>query len=56
MFKDPRYKGIFFMLLAALGFSIMGGAAKALKGSFSAGQLVFYRNAIGLLFYYPAFL
>ena len=37
------------MLLAALGFSIMGGAAKALKGSFNAGQLVFYRNAVGLL-------
>ena len=53
MIKDPRYKGIVFMLLAALGFSVMGGAAKALKGSFSAGQLVFYRNAIGLLFLLP---
>ena len=53
MLKDPRYKGIFFMLLAALGFSIMGGAAKALKGSFNAGQLVFYRNAVGLLFLLP---
>ncbi len=41
------------MLLAALGFSIMGGAAKALKGSFSAGQLVLYRNGIGLLFLLP---
>ena len=48
-----RYKGIFFMLLAALGFSIMGGAAKSLKDSFNAGQLVFYRNAIGLLFLVP---
>lgn len=38
------------MLLAALGFSVMGGAAKALKGSFNAGQLVFWRNSIGLLF------
>lgn len=38
------------MLLAAMGFSIMGGAAKALKGSFNAGQLVFYRNLIGLVF------
>jgi drug/metabolite transporter (DMT)-like permease len=53
MFKDPRYKGIFFMLLAALGFSIMGGAAKALKESFNAGQLVFYRNAVGLVFLLP---
>lgn len=56
MIKDPRYKGIVFMLLAALGFSVMGGAAKALKGSFSAGQLVFYRNAIGLLFLLPGLL
>lgn len=53
MIKDPRYKGILFMLLAALGFSIMGGAAKSLKQSFNAGQLVFYRNAIGLLFLVP---
>ena len=37
------------MLLAALGFSIMGGAAKALKGSFNAGQLVFWRNIVGLI-------
>ena len=37
------------MLLAALGFSLMGGAAKLLKGSFGAGQLVFWRNAVGLL-------
>jgi len=41
------------MLLAALGFSIMGGAAKSLKGNFNAGQLVFYRNAIGLIFLVP---
>lgn len=44
------YKGIYYMLLAALGFSTMGAAAKLLKGSFNAGQLVFYRNFIGLLF------
>jgi len=52
--NDNRYKGIFFMLLAALGFSVMGGAAKALKENFNAGQLVFYRNAIGLVFLLPA--
>jgi drug/metabolite transporter (DMT)-like permease len=45
----PHYRGIFFMLLAALGFSVMGGAAKALKESFNAGQLVFWRNSVGLL-------
>jgi len=41
------------MLLAALGFATMGGAAKALKESFSAGQLVFYRNFIGLIILLP---
>jgi drug/metabolite transporter (DMT)-like permease len=50
---DKKYKGIFCMLLAALGFSIMGGAAKTLKGSFSAGQLVFYRNMVGLIVLVP---
>ena len=37
------------MLLAALGFSVMGGAAKALKEGFNAGQLVFWRNSVGLV-------
>ena len=44
------------MLLAALGFSVMGGAAKSLKESFNAGQLVFYRNAVGLIFLVPGLL
>jgi len=44
------------MLLAALGFSIMGGAAKSLKGSFNAGQLVFWRNAIGLVVLFGGFM
>ncbi|HEY0677139.1 MAG TPA: DMT family transporter [Chitinophagaceae bacterium] len=47
---DKKYHGIFYMLLAAMGFSIMGGAAKVLKDSFNAGQLVFYRNAVGMIF------
>jgi drug/metabolite transporter (DMT)-like permease len=53
---DKRYKGLFFMLLAALGFSIMGGAAKSLKGSFSAGQLVLFRNLVGLIVLVPGLL
>jgi drug/metabolite transporter (DMT)-like permease len=44
------------MLFAALGFSIMGGAAKSLKGNFTAGQLVFFRNVIGLVFLLPGLL
>jgi drug/metabolite transporter (DMT)-like permease len=53
MMTDARYKGILYMLLAALGFSVMGGAAKSLKESFGAGQLVFWRNAVGLLVLAP---
>ena len=49
MNPDSKYRGIIYMLLAALGFAIMGGAAKSLKGSFGAGQLVFWRNATGLV-------
>ena len=49
MIKDVRYKGVFFMLLAALGFSVMGGSAKLLKENFNAGQLVFFRNLVGLI-------
>ena len=56
MIKDVRYKGIVFMLMAALCFSMMGGAAKALKEVFSAGQLVLYRNAIGIMFLVPGLL
>ena len=50
---DKKYRGIFFMLLAALGFSIMGGAAKSLKGNLSTGQLVFFRNLVGLIVLVP---
>jgi drug/metabolite transporter (DMT)-like permease len=53
MAVKQTYKGIVYMLMAALGFSIMGGAAKFLKGSFNAGQLVFWRNTIGLLALLP---
>ncbi|HSU27937.1 MAG TPA: EamA family transporter, partial [Chitinophagaceae bacterium] len=56
MYKDPRYKGLFFMLCAAFGFSVMGGAAKSLTGHFNAGQLVFYRNAVGLVVLLAGFL
>src|SRR5437762_14331444 len=51
-----RYRGILFMLLAALGFATMGGAAKILKGVFNAGQLVFYRNAVGVVVLVVAFM
>jgi len=51
-----KYRGIFFMLMAALGFSIMGGAAKLLNQSFNAGQLVLYRNAVGLIVLLPGLL
>jgi drug/metabolite transporter (DMT)-like permease len=44
------YRGIGFMLIAAFCFSCMGASAKLLKGVFTAGQLVFYRNLVGLIF------
>jgi len=44
------------MLLAALGFSLMGGAAKLLKGGFNAGQLVFFRNLVGAVGLTTAFI
>src|ERR1051325_6899963 len=56
MIVHNRYKGIFYMLLAALGFSRMGGSAKLLKGSFNAGQLVFFRNLIGAIGLTTAFI
>lgn len=37
------------MIFAALGFSVMSGFAKMLKGTFETQELVFYRNATGLL-------
>lgn len=49
MTVDRKYSGILYMLMAALGFSVMGGFAKLLKGSFNAGQLVFYRNLVGFI-------
>src|SRR5258705_8289795 len=53
---NSKYKGIIFMLLAAFGFSVMGSAAKSLKERFGVGQLVFWRNAIGLLALAPGLL
>ena len=44
------------MLLAALGFSLMGGSAKLLKGSFNTGQLVFFRNLVGAIGLTAAFI
>src|SRR5215510_9026536 len=49
MSSNNRYRGVFYMLLAALGFSLMGGSAKLLKGTFNTGQLVFFRNLVGAI-------
>jgi drug/metabolite transporter (DMT)-like permease len=50
-----KYKGIVYMLIAAAGFSIMGGFAKNLKGSFHTQELVFYRNITGLVVLFFSF-
>lgn len=47
---SSKNRGLLYMLIAATCFSLMGASAKLLKGSFNAGQLVFYRNSLGLLF------
>ena len=46
---SKKYLGVYYMLLAAAFFSVMSGFAKMLKPGFTAPQLVFYRNLIGLL-------
>ena len=45
-----KFQGIVYMLLAAIAFSVMSGFAKLLKPFFTAPQLVFYRNLVGLCF------
>ena len=45
-----KYQGIYYMLIAALSFSVMSGFAKILKGTFQTQELVFYRNVTGLIF------
>lgn len=47
---SKRWLGIYYMLLAAISFSVMSGFAKLLKPFFTAPQLVFYRNLVGLVF------
>lgn len=42
------------ILLTAMSFALMGGTAKYLSKDYSAIELVFFRNLIGLLFIVPA--
>lgn len=53
MKRSRLNEGIFYMLLAALGFSVMGAAAKVIREQFNAGQLVFWRNLIGAVVLVP---
>src|SRR5690242_3398112 len=41
--------GSLWMLVAALGFAIMGALVKVGAQKFSSGELVFYRSLFGLL-------
>jgi drug/metabolite transporter (DMT)-like permease len=45
-----KYKGIYFMLISAFCFAVMGAITKVLGKDFSAIQLVFFRNLFGVLF------
>jgi drug/metabolite transporter (DMT)-like permease len=49
--KLPNLKSL-WMLLAALGFAIMGALVKVGATKFSSAELVFYRSAFGLVFIY----
>ena len=44
--------GSLWMLVAALGFAIMGALVKVGAGKFSSAELVFYRSAFGLVAIY----
>lgn len=49
--KLPQLKSL-WMLVAALGFAIMGALVKVGAAKFSSAELVFYRSAFGLLVIY----
>ena len=44
--------GSLWMLLAALGFAVMGALVKVNADKFNSAELVFYRSAFGLVFIY----
>jgi drug/metabolite transporter (DMT)-like permease len=50
-FKLPHLRSL-WMLVAALGFAIMGALVKVGSPKFSSAELVFYRSAFGLVFIY----
>ena len=50
-FKLPHLRSL-WMLVAALGFAVMGALVKVGAHKFSSTELVFYRSAIGLLVIY----
>lgn len=45
-----KYTGIYFMLISAFSFALMGAITKLLGDRFSAIQLVFFRNIFGVIF------
>ena len=55
--KNVRYKGILFMLMARIGFSMMGGAAKVIKRNFHCWSACFLSKCNWLaLFLVPGLL
>lgn len=50
-FKLPHLRSL-WMLVAALGFAIMGALVKAGSPKFNSAELVFYRSAFSLVFIY----
>ena len=50
-FKLPHLRSL-WMLVATLGFAIMGALVKVGSSKFGSAELVFYRSAFGLVFIY----
>jgi drug/metabolite transporter (DMT)-like permease len=47
---SAQHLGIFYMLISAFCFALMGAVTKILGNSFDPVQLVFFRNVFGVLF------
>jgi drug/metabolite transporter (DMT)-like permease len=48
--ESSNRKGIYYMLISAFSFALMGAITKILGESFGAIQLVFFRNVFGVVF------
>ena len=52
---SPKYRGMYFMLIASITFSVMSIFVRFASENIPTIELVFFRNVIGLLFVLPTF-